>query len=224
MHQRVSILLPAIAVIIVACTAREQPATRVDSSRAAVTPEGTPYAYERIALDTTRPPGTIIDSVFPIPEMIRRFRTGLPETSVLSDGEPTRQALVTRFIMALSRKDRSVLGRLTLSRAEFAYLYFPNTPDATNPNGMPPTLRWDGIMRNSEKGATRALSRVGGQSLTLEALDCPNAPVSSGAMRLHHGCTVRINQADGSVFNGRLFGSIIEIAGRFKFVGYSNDM
>ncbi|HYW51413.1 MAG TPA: hypothetical protein VE861_12455, partial [Gemmatimonadaceae bacterium] len=61
-------------------------------------------------------------------------------------------------------------------------------------------------------------------SMRLQSLDCPMPPVTSGAVSMHDGCTVRLTLADSSTFAGRLFGSIIEHRGRFKFVGYSNDM
>lgn len=194
------------------------------SSAAAVTPGGSPYAYERLPLDTTRIPGATIDSVFPMPEMIRRFRVGLPELSALNGGESSRQALVTAFTAALAAQDARALGTMALSRAEFASLYFPNTPDATRAMGLPPQRKWDQIVLNSEKGIGRALSRLGGTPLTLQSLDCPNPPITSGPMKLHEGCLVHLRRGDGTAFDGRIFGSIIEYGGRFKFVGYSNDM
>lgn len=200
---------------------RDGQATVAESAAPA---SGVTYAYERRPLDTTRAPGTIVDSVFPMPEMLRRFRSGLPETRALTGGAGSPEALVRRFIAALSARDRTALGQLALSRAEFAWLYFPATPDAEQDTGMPPTLRWDAVTRNSETGITRALTRVGGQALTLQSLDCPAPARAVGTMRLHEGCTLRLSLADGGRFTGRLFGTIVEIDGRFKFVGYSNDM
>ena len=159
-----------------------------------------------------------------MPEMIRRFRSGLPELTALQGGELSRQALITRFVAALAASDKVTLGQLVLSRAEFAYLYFPNSSDAAMANGLPPQRRWDQVTLRSEKGIGRALTRVGGKPLTLENFDCPNPPVTTGPMKLHTGCTVRLQQSGGEKFAGPLFGSIIEYAGRFKFVGYANDM
>jgi len=211
---------------VVACTAcsSTDAAPGSVSSVTARTPEGTPYAYERLPLDTTRTPGAVVDSVFPMPEMIRRFRSNLPDPKGLVGGADSRQSLVTRFVVALSAADRAALGKLTLSRAEFAYLYYPTSRDAGMTNGMPPTLRWDLMTLSSEKGIARAIDRIGGKPLTLLSLDCPNPPATTGTITMHDGCTVQIGRADGTTFNGRLFGSIMEHAGRFKFVGYNNDM
>lgn len=192
---------------------------------AVLTPEGTPYAYSRIALDTTRKSGGVIDSVFPMPEMMRRFRVNLPELRALDGGAASRQALATEFVAALSSRDKATLGRLTLSRAEFAWLYFPITPNAARDNGLPPTLMWDQITLASEKGIGRALDRIGGRgALTLERLDCPKPPVTQGPATLHEDCTLVLRNADGAEYKGRLFGPILEYGGRFKFIGYTNDM
>ena len=216
----------ATVLCVVACTAcsSTDAASRGDSGAIARTPDGVPYAYERVPLDTTRTPGAVVDSVFPMPEMIRRFRLKLPDPKGLVGGADSRQALATRLVAALSAADRATLGQLTLSRAEFAYLYYPNSRDAGMTNGMPPTLRWDLITLSSEKGIARAIDRIGGKPLTLQSLDCPNPPATTGTITMHDGCTVRLGRADGTTFNGRLFGSIIEHAGRFKFAGYDNDM
>ena len=125
---------------------------------------------------------------------------------------------------ALAAGDRLALGRLTLSRAEFAYLYYPASRDARMTNGLPPTLRWDLLTLNSEKGIARALDRIGRKPMRLGSVNCTDTPVTMGAIRQHDGCTVQLTLADSSAFAGRLFGSIIEHRGRFKFVGYSNDM
>jgi hypothetical protein len=199
-------------------------ASHGDSASGARNSGGVAYAYDRVALDTARTPGAIIDSVFPMPEMLRRFRAGLPAISSLRDGAPTKHNLVAQFVTALASSDRTRLGRLTLSRAEYAYVYFPNTPDVSRENGLTPQLGWDQVTLASEKGIGRALSRIGGTPATLNGILCADGPRKSGEMTLHPGCTVRLTFRDGTTFDGHLFGSIVEYAGRFKFVGYANDM
>ncbi|MBC7844292.1 MAG: hypothetical protein H7099_18415 [Gemmatimonadaceae bacterium] len=159
-----------------------------------------------------------------MPEMLRRFRAGLPEPAGLAQGAASREELVNRFVAALASADRAALVRLNMTRAEFAYLYFPNSRDAAMPNGMPPSLRWDLISLNSEKGINRAIDRVGNRRLTLESLDCRKPPLNTGALTMYDGCTVRLLLPDGKSFDGPLFGSIMSYGGRFKFVGYANDM
>lgn len=183
-----------------------------------------PYAYERVPLDTAHAPGTIIDSVFPMPEMLRRFRVGLPATSRLAGGAESKRALVERFVAALAARDTATLSQLVMTRAEFAYLYFPNSADAVMPAGLPPQQRWGQLLLHSEQGIARALTRLGGVPWALSSFDCPVPPVTAGPLRLHDRCTLRMTAANQPPFEGRLFGSILEYAGRFKFAGFSNDM
>jgi hypothetical protein len=211
------------AVASAGCASRDT-ASASDSAIGAPNTGGVAYAYERVALDTTRTLGAIIDSVFPMPEMLRRFRAGLPAIASLRNGAPSKQNLVAQFITALAASDRATLSRLTLSRAEYAYVFFPNTPDVSRENGLTPQLGWDQVTLASEKGIGRALSRIGGKPATLNGILCADGPRKSGEMTLHPGCTVRLTFRDGTTFDGHLFGSIVEYAGRFKFVGYANDM
>jgi hypothetical protein len=199
---------------------------RTDSGAAAMarTETGAPYAYERVALDTTRPPGTIIDSVFPMPEMIRRFRIGVPEVQSLTGGAESPRALVDRFVEALATKNTRALGAMTLSRAEFAWIYLPAVTDSSDSRAMPPALRWDNLLLPSEKGIARALDRIGGKALRVNALTCPSPATRRQAVVLHERCVVDLSSTDGAAFRGRLFSAIVEYHGQFKFLGYSNDM
>ncbi|HYW51657.1 MAG TPA: hypothetical protein VE861_13675, partial [Gemmatimonadaceae bacterium] len=84
-HHRSRCCTVLLATLLTAC-GETAPAARADSTNAATAPGGAPYAYDRIVLDTTRPPGTVIDSTFPMPELIRRFRIGLADPQGLVDG------------------------------------------------------------------------------------------------------------------------------------------
>ncbi len=207
-----------------AACVRDDFSKKAPNASAARSTDGTAYAYKRIDLDTMRITNQNIDSAFQIADAVRRFRQDLPEPAGLVDGAPSRQALAEAFVAALSAKDTKTLGQLAMSRAEFAYLYYPMSSDAMAPNGMPPTLRWDLLTLTSEKGIGRALERLGGRALTLVSLDCPNPPATIGALTQHDSCTIQIARADGSIFNGVLFGSILELDSHFKFIGYANDM
>lgn len=70
----------------------------------------------------------------------------------------------------------------------------------------------------------RLASRVGGAGTRVAGYDCEPAPSIEGENRLYQQCTVRyrLSPAD-SVERRRLFGSIIERDGRYKFVSYAND-
>ncbi len=182
-------------------------------------------AASRIDLDTIRLSDSVIGARLNLSDELRRFRENLTEPFGLERGAPSRQALVQEFVTALAAKDAKRLGELAMSRAEFAYVYYPQSHDMmARDGGMPPSMRWDLLSLASEKGLARALDRMGGQPLTLVAMDCPNPPASMGPLSQHDGCSVQLARADGTLFRGQLFGSILEQAGQFKFIGYVNDL
>ena len=69
---------------------------------------------------------------------LAEFRAGLPEVTTLAGGAPSREALVTGLLAALAARDTATLHRLVLSRAEFAWLYYPTTQHALPPYYLDP--------------------------------------------------------------------------------------
>lgn len=168
--------------------------------------------------------GVTVDSIIPLHEALRRFRAGLAPTDTLAGGARSPEALATRYVDALARQDTAAIRAMVLDRAEFAYLYYPTSDQARPPRAQAPALAWFLMQQNGEKGITRALRRIGGQPLELAGLTCDPAPRQEEDNALWTGCVVTLRTADGTVTDPqRLFGSIIERDGRFKFVSYANQ-
>jgi hypothetical protein len=170
------------------------------------------------------PPGRVVDSIVPMAEQLRRFRAGLgPAPAALDGGAVSREALVRAYVRAVEARDTAALRRMVLSRAEFAFLYFPESPLARRPYEVPPGLLWFQITEGSNKGIVRALRRLGGRPLGYGGHACEGAPKREGPNRLWERCRVRVVRAPGDTAALRLFGSVLERGGRYKFVGYAND-
>jgi hypothetical protein len=118
----------------------------------------------------------------------------------------------------VERHDTADLRAMVMSRAEFAYLYYPHTQYTRRPYELPPELLWFQIGQNSEKGIVRVLRRLGGQPLGVRSTKCEDEPEKVGPTRLWNRCLVRRAGAEE-----RLFGSIMELDGRYKFVSYANE-
>jgi hypothetical protein len=167
----------------------------------------------------------VVDSILPIPELLRRFRADLgPDPQRLAGGAESREALVRRFARAVETLDTAAVRELVLSRREFAYLYYPETPLARPPYEAPPALLWFQISEGSNKGVTRLLRRLGGRPLGVVDHACAATPERQGPNRLWQRCTVRHVRAPGDTVRARMFGSVIERGGRYKFVSYANDL
>lgn len=177
----------------------------------------------RLPSQQTIPPARIVDSILPVEEALRRFRQGVRELTALEHGAASRDALVGSFVEALQARDTIALRNLSLSRAEFAWLYYPTSVFSREPYYQMPQLSWSLHLIDSEKGISRALERLGGDELDLLGYNCPDAGRTDGAVTFWDRCRIRLRQ-DGVERELRLFGSIAESGGRFKFYSYANDL
>jgi hypothetical protein len=167
---------------------------------------------------------TVVDSVIPRDEALRRFRIGLPEVDSLSGGERSRDALVQAFVRALAANDTAALRAMLMTKAEYAWLYYPTNPQGLPPYDLAPALYWFMIDGRSAQGLTQALAERGGRPLHIVGYTCDPAASHEGDNRVYGPCQLRRVQAPGDTVAERLFGPILERGGRFKFVSYANKL
>jgi len=167
--------------------------------------------------------GTGVDSAVSRETELARFRDGLGEPAALASGAASRDALVRAFVRALESRDTSALAALLLTRAEFAYLYYPTNPEAQPPYNLSPGLMWFMLEGHSRRGLTQALEHRSGQPLRYAGYSCA-ASQRQGENTVWTGCTVRRHQAGAAVIDEMLFGPIIERGGQYKFVSYANKL
>lgn len=168
-------------------------------------------------------PRTVVDSIFPVEEALRRFRVGIPEVAAFEGGAPTRDSLVAGFIAAVEALDTAAIRRKVLSRAEFAWLYYPTSTFAREPYYQMPNLTWFLNVEDSQKGITRVFARFGGMDLQYAGYACAPTARRDGGLSFWDRCLVDIEH-EGRRRRLRLFGSIVELNGRFKFYSYANDL
>jgi hypothetical protein len=207
----------AIALLLAACTGAASAHDRPD----ALPPDDPATASAPLA--PTVVTGGVIDSIIPIEEALRRFRAPLGEAPRALDGAASRDALVRRFLQAVAARDTAALRGLALSRAEFAYLYYPESPLSRRPYEEPPALLWFRMTEGSARGLGRLLRRHEGRPLDVVSHACEATPKREGPNTFWERCRVRHVRAPGDTVSERLFGSILERDGRYKFVGYAND-
>jgi len=195
-------------------------------SRADAGRSGTPIAGA--AVDTAHPwrkAGDKIDSILPMPEYLRRFRNGLTEPARLTGGAASQHELARRFLAAVSARDTAAFAALAVSRAEFAWLVFPEHIYAKSPYELDPAIFWMQLTSGSAKGLGRTLERYGGARLTMAGVGCQRdtMQIGSGPVRIWSECELRYWAGDSGL-TGRLFGSIVERDGRLKLLNFANGM
>lgn len=167
-------------------------------------------------------PRNVVDSIFPVEEEIRRFKSARGSSaSALADASTSRDALVTRFIKAVAANDTADLRRMVLDAAEFIDLYYPTSMFARPPYKQSPELRWFLMQENSTRGVVRLLDRYGNQSIQLTHYECASEPAIEGKNTMWDRCIVSWNLQPSPI---RIFSTIIERDGRYKFMSYANDL
>lgn len=174
------------------------------------------------AAPETSSPG-VVDSVFPMPVMLERFRQGLVEATRLEHGTTSRDALVGDVVAALQASDTARFEALAVNVAEFAWLYFPTTSIAKPPYELPPALAWFRLQEGNRKGVFRALRELGGHRLELKSYRCGEEPAVEGTNRIWTGCALTLARDGAAPVSVRLFDSILERDGRFAILSYAND-
>ncbi|HEX5003815.1 MAG TPA: hypothetical protein VFV65_00760 [Gemmatimonadales bacterium] len=164
----------------------------------------------------------VVDSVIPRAEALRRFRVGLDTVRVLEGGAPSRDALVRAYVAALEAADTTAIKRLTLSKAEFAWLYYPESAQGRPPYDLSPSLMWFMMDEQSRKGLTRALAERGGAPYADAGYLCMGEAVREGPNTLWGPCVVSRVSAAGDTIPERLFGQILGRDGVFKITTHAN--
>lgn len=172
------------------------------------------------AQEPARPPGYVVDSIHPPEEMLRRFRVGLERVTALN-GPASRAELFQRFDSAMARRDSSALDALVINRAEFGWLVYPESKLSRPPYRQPPEIAWLHLRLPTESGLRRLLAR--GHGMTLMGHRCPDTSSVEGAMRVTTGCTARVRY-QGSERDMQLYGRLVELDGRWKFIGLDGDL
>jgi hypothetical protein len=150
---------------------------------------------------------------------LQRFRADLPESpAALASGAESRDSLIQRYVRALEQRDTLTLEALSLTRTEFAYLYYPSSKMSSPPYELPAALMWARLQASNRKGALRALDAYGGRLLGFTGYHCPE-PSTEGENRIWAGCLLRTTGGEL-----RLFGSILERGGRYAFISLANDL
>jgi hypothetical protein len=153
---------------------------------------------------------------------LARFREGLAAPAGLTGGASSRDALVSSFIRGLEARDSIALGELLLTRAEFAYLYYPTHPEARAPYNLSPGLMWFMLDRHSRRGLNEAWEQRGDRPLMYLGYSCAQT-LHQGENTVWTGCMIKRRDGAG-IIEEALFGPIVERGGTYKFVSYANKL
>ncbi|MGE0352681.1 MAG: hypothetical protein AB7I33_04675 [Gemmatimonadales bacterium] len=175
------------------------------------------------ACDRARP-NPVDENLLTREEAVARFRADLPEVTALGGGAPTRDSLVAVFVHALEAGDTAALRRMTLTPAEFIWLYYPSTPQSLPPYDLRPGLMWFMLEANGNRGFRHLLAERAGADLGYVGYRCEGQPSPEGENTVWGPCLLRRVIAPGDTTEERLFGLVIRRGDQVKFVSYTNKL
>jgi hypothetical protein len=173
--------------------------------------------------DTPARREAVVDSALSIDTLLARFREGLDRPAGLADGAASMDALIEGFVSAAEHGDSAAFRGMALTRAEFAWLYYPHLPEAAPPYELEPGLMWFMIETNSGRGLRTLLAERGGRPLSVVGYSCEGER-HHGPVTLWAPCVLRRLQSEADTVSEILFGPIVSRDGQFRFVSFANKL
>jgi hypothetical protein len=170
--------------------------------------------------ETPRHQEQVVDSVIPREEALRRFREGLPEVQKFEGGASSRDALLRAVAAAVAAHDTATLQSLSLSRAEFAWLYYPTATQGLPPYDLAPALYWFTTDTRSHSALAKLLEEGerGGRFVSGE---CGATPTTEGMNQVWGPCLLTLAPAAGTPVKRRYLSLVVEREGVWKVLQYA---
>ena len=171
-----------------------------------------------------RAPATPDEQLTPWEARLAAFQHGLPRPDRFTGGAPSRDSLVALIVRGIETRDTTLLRRLAVSKAEFAWLVYPTSPQGRPPYDLEPQAYWEMLFFHSDGGITRALETYGGSSLGVTSYHCDTTESREGENLLVGPCLLQRRTFAGQAVQEALFGQLIERGGAWKVLSYANKL
>lgn len=163
----------------------------------------------------------VVDSVIPREEALRRFREGIPEVQHLTGGAASRDALLRAVAAGIAAHDTAGLQALTLSRAEYAWLYYPTATQGLPPYDLAPALYWFTIDSRNHRALSQLLEgSVAGRRFV--SADCGTTTTTEGANQVWGPCIFTLTPTSGPAVKLRYLSLVVEREGTWKVLQFSD--
>lgn len=139
----------------------------------------------------------------------------------LSDGAGSLDALTEAFAAAVVAQDTAAMHALRVTEREHTELLWPEFPASRN--NYSAEFAWENLDRSSVKDAARIAADAGGAPRQVIGTECRRGIAEYETFRIHGDCWVVWETPDGGRDTVKLFGSVVEMDGRYKVVGIIED-
>jgi hypothetical protein len=132
-------------------------------------------------------------------------------------------ALAVAVLDAVQRGDREALGRFALSDQEFRRHVWPSLPAARPGRNLTVDYVWSDLAGKSRAYLAASLSRALPAGARVKGVGFDGQTTVYGTFAVHRRSRIVLVDRDGLVSTVRLFGSAIEMDGRYKVFSYVTD-
>jgi len=131
--------------------------------------------------------------------------------------------LARAVLQAIERRDIDELHALALNKEEFTAQVWPELPAARPERNLSPAFVWGDLNQKSNIMLRETLLEHGGKKYQLVRVRFLGRTTPYPSYVVHRESEVTVTDAEGHERQMRLFGSVIERAGRFKVFSYVID-
>jgi hypothetical protein len=144
------------------------------------------------------------------------------EPRVLTNAANSPDALAKHFLKALAQGDEAAMRSLRITKEEFCRYVFAELPASKVPN-LTCDFAWQQGTLNSDKGLYEILPEHKGKHYELIAVRFEKGTISYDACHIHRDARLCVRDERGAEKELKLFGSILEINGKFKLFSLAVD-
>jgi hypothetical protein len=141
----------------------------------------------------------------------------------LPHSQESVESLARAVLQAMERRDLEELHALALNREEFTAHVWPELPAARPERNLSSAFVWGDLNQKSNIMLRETLSEHGGKKYQLVRVRFLGRTTPYQSYVVHRESEVTVTDPDGRERQMRLFGSVIERAGRFKVFSYVID-
>jgi hypothetical protein len=145
----------------------------------------------------------------------------------LEDAEPSAEQLIDQLLGALARKDPDALHRLRVTETEYREILMPTSVPEGEPIRQTPTefadFAWGRLDEKSRYYEQSLLFQYGGQQLRVKGMSYAKGDKKYAGYSAHQQLRLLLEDMVSGDQVELATGSIIELAGGFKFVSFIRD-
>ena len=141
----------------------------------------------------------------------------------LANTHDSAEDLAREVLAAFASRDDGRLRALALDEEEFRRHVWPALPAALPERNLPFDYVWGDLYQKSDNRLRANLSAHGGRAYQLQRLTFSGGTTEYAGFRVHRDALLEVRDAAGADVEVRLFGSAIEMGGRWKVFSFNTD-